>query len=39
MIANEEEEWEARRRRENGEVEDVGTFEQYREKGKAAGVL
>ena len=48
MIVAEEEEWEAMRRRERGEsVGDsvdaqqggMGSFEEYREKSKAAGVM
>ena len=42
MLAAEEEEWEARQRRLNGEdgdKESMSSFEEYREKGKAAGVM
>lgn len=48
MIAAEEEEWEARLRKDRGEDVPggaggsgggVGTFEEYREKSKAAGVM
>jgi len=43
MFAAEEEEWEARMRRKRGEgeVQDagMGSFEEYREKSKAAGVM
>ena len=47
MIAAEEEEWEARMRQEYGNADDVGddqdggvgSFEEYREKSKAAGVM
>ena len=43
MFAAEEEEWEVRVRRENGEGDakdaGMGSFEEYREKSKAAGVM
>jgi len=43
MFAAEEEEWEARMRKKRGEGEakdgDMGSFEEYREKSKAAGVM
>lgn len=43
MFAAEEEEWEARMRRQRGEKEaqqeGMGSFEEYREKSKAAGVM
>lgn len=43
MIAAEEEDWEARRRKDNERgatpAEDVRTFERYREKAKASGVI
>ena len=44
MFAAEEEEWEARLRRKRGEAEsaqskEAGSFEEYREKSKAAGMM
>ena len=39
MIAAEEEEWEVRQTRGRGEVDEVPSFERYREKAKASGVI
>ena len=44
MFAAEEEEWDARLRRKRGEAEsgqigEMNTFEEYREKSKAAGMV